>query len=250
VAVLVDEVGAGDEDDGFMVGDDGGGFVDDDDGGGFIEGDASPPLEKEDELGPAASTRIALSDLPRILASLGLPNDDDVLGVFRASASGWDEDEQSARQRKRADEAELGVEKKDFRAVCAALMGPDSGGDEGSGSDNEEEDAYQLPLDESSLSSLSELDYDGGPPKVKRAGSPKTRAKRSRKALEVDSERAKLNSRQKEVVRDIWAMLKPKIKDGGGGRGSNILGREEVKHWVRTLGEMWTEEEVSLLLYT
>jgi len=126
--------------------------------------------------------------------------------------------------------------------VCAALMEPEEGG-EGSGvSDNEEEDAYQLPSDDSPLSSLSESDYQGGPSKPKRTSSPRTRRNKSRKALEV-TDRTKLTSRQKEVVRDIWDMLKPKAKEGG--RGSNILGREEVKHWVRSLGEMWTEEEVS-----
>ncbi len=30
------------------------------------------------------------------------------------------------------------------------------------------------------------------------------------------------------------------------GRGSHILGRDEVKKWVRDLGEMWTDDEVSL----
>lgn len=239
-----DDGGGGfmEDDGGFIAEDDAGGFVADD-GDGSTEDDApSPRLSAEGNDG-ASPARIPLHALPKILASLGLPNDDDVLGVFRSSASGWHDDDPLTSRRKRDDGGEPGVKSKDFRAVCAALMEPDEGG-EGSGSDEEAEDAYRLPSgEESSLSSLSESDYEGKPVRPRRTGSPKTRSSRSRKALEANTDRPKLTSHQKEVVRDMWDMLRPKAKDGG--RGSSILGREEVKHWVRTLGEMWTEEEVS-----
>ena len=129
-------------------------------------------------------------------------------------------------------------------------MGPDEVGEAGSAasSTTEEEDAYHLPSedDESSLSSLSESDYAGESSKPNLTKSPRPKSKRSRKDLEEQTDRKQLtlNSRQKEVVREIWDMLKPKAKDGG--RSSNILGREDVKYWVRTLGEMWSEDEVSL----
>ena len=258
---------------GRFVGDDGGGgfmeeeggFAADDDGGGFLpngpgQGDGdfgtddtdTPARADEVELEIAGSKRIPLSVLPSLLASLGLPNDDDVLSVFRSSASGWDVEDGDSHRRKRDDEVELGVEKKDFRAVCAALMGPDesAAGASGGSGNEDEEDVYRMPSDGSSLSSVSDSEYDAGPGagpsrvKGRRSGSPKARTstRRSRKVLEVN-DRAKLSSRQKEVVQDIWDMLKPKAKDGG--RGSHILGRDDLKHWVRTLGEMWTEDEVN-----
>lgn len=237
---------------GFPTDDERGGFLPDDDEDRSIGKDASPGMS-DDEPEINASKRIPLYALPSILAALGLPNDDGVLSVFKASASGWDLEDPVTRRRKRDDEDDLGVERKDFRAVCAALMGPDEGAKDGSVGSEEEEDIYQAPSDEeSSLSSILESDYDGGPGKsrLKRTCSPKTRTrtdtKRSRKALEEISA-TKLSTRQREVVRDIWDMLKPKAKEGV--RGANILGREEVKHWVRTLGETWTEDEVSSLIF-
>jgi hypothetical protein len=53
-----------------------------------------------------------------------------------------------------------------------------------------------------------------------------------------------LSSRQREVVRDIWDMLKP----DSGARGGYILGRDEVKRLVRDLGEMWSDDEVGSVL--
>ena len=249
------EGGYHDVEGGFMVEDDEGG------GGGFLvdgaeevntDEEITNGRKAEDGLASNSVERIPLSALPRLLAALSLPNDDDVLGVFRSSASGWDVEDAATRRRNREDEGELTVERKDFRAVCAALMGPDEMGDKAGSHESEtteEEDVYHLPAedDESSLSSLSGSDYAGESSKP-RTTSPRSRTKRSTKTLEAMTDRKQkqlsLTSRQKEVVREIWDMLKPKARDGG--RQSNILGREDVKHWVRTLGEMWTEDEVRL----
>jgi hypothetical protein len=248
---------------GFMVDDasDAGGFIVDDDdtaGGGFIEDadedmggfvpDTGPSTSTSNSAtrpaSPSPTARIPLNVLPGLLVSLGLPADEDVLQVFKASASGWDEEEGSGRRRKGPEEPSSGggVGRKDFRAVCAALMGPEEEGREGE--EDEEEDAFDLSDGADSESSLSAVSSTSSF-ETKGKGKGNTRST-SRKKRNKDLEEAgsiKLSSRQKEMVADIWKMVKPEASDKPGGR---VLGRDEVKSLVRALGEMWNEEEVSV----
>jgi hypothetical protein len=255
---------AQDEGGGFI--DDAGGFVDDGGGfmpegeGGFVEAEGFlPDVEggfTPDESGPStpaaggpSTRRIPLRLIPTLLSILELPSDEDVLEVFRSSASGWQEEDTEdtgglSRRRKREEEA--GVERKDFRAVCAALMGPDDGEAEGDAgiSEEQDDDAYQDSEDasESALSSLSSDSEYVGEGRRERGDAPPGRpTRRSKRALLVDTGPVKLSSRQREVVKDIWEMLKP----DAAGRGANILGRDEVKKWAMDLGEMWSGDEVS-----
>ena len=286
-----DEAGGGfmlDEDDeagGFLPDDDGGGgggfMLDDgdDEMGGFVpdEPASTAPTTRTNTrpTTPAQSenVRIPLHVLPGLLGSLDLPTDDDVLAVFRASATGWDDDKDdgeaggagdAARRRKRGEAGEDevvggGVGKKDFRAVCAALMGLDDqpdGAEDAEMSSDDASDTFELEEaeDDSSLSDASsEASYGrgktGGRAKSGAKGAPTsttkaTRRGRKNKALEED-ERVKLSSRQREMVAAIWAMIKPP-KVGGPQRGGMVLGRDELKVVVRDFGEMWTDEEVSL----
>lgn len=239
--------------------DDGGGFISDEGGGGgFMDED----IEEEPRQASASNTtsaedeprRIPLRDLPAALSSLNLPSDEDVLAVFRASASGWTE--QTGRYRDKDEEEENrlmggGVELKDFRAVCAALMGPDEGGDHDQVSDDQEEgDVYEDEGKESSLSEITEDEYNEPTP-INTTGKGKGKGKgkgtgngRGKKKVELeDNGKIKLNSRQREVVNDLWGMLKP--DSGKEVRAGHILGRDEVRRKVRDLGEMWTEDEVS-----
>ncbi|WWD21616.1 hypothetical protein CI109_106102 [Kwoniella shandongensis] len=297
--------GDGDDDGGgggFMLDDDGdgigGGFLPDDEeggGGGFLPDDNDNDggfLPETNNVSTPVSTstptsskrRIPLYLLPSLLASLGLPSDEDVLQVFRASASGWADDDANdddpsevLGRRKRAaggggEEDEMGVELKDFRAVCAALMGPEEEGDgdenmDGSGNDDEEEeDAFELSDEEngSDTSSLTGSEYGASTSNRRNkttqrvkvtdfarddagGGEIATRSKgkggRSRKTR-IEG-KPKLSTKQKELAKDIWDMLKPPSTGKQSGRESGILGREEVKHWVRTLGEMWSDEEIT-----
>ncbi|WWC86779.1 uncharacterized protein L201_001658 [Kwoniella dendrophila CBS 6074] len=289
----------GDAGGGFMLDDDddegGGGFLPDDqdnEEGGFVTSDqaksrsASVPIP-----GPPTDKRIPLHLLPSLLSSLGLPSDEDVLAVFKASASGWEDEDQStntSRKKRGLGEDENdnnagGVELKDFRAVCAALMGPDENGDTDQAGDEdddeglEEEDTFELPSDndESDLSSLSGSEYgteetdnhnkSGRSTRVNRiksrdfaesgSSTPNKRkiVTRGKKKLDLDSTgKIRLNSRQKELAKDIWDMLKPsnsqqQKKSGtkGDSSSSYVLGRDEVKKWVRELGEMWNDEEIT-----
>lgn len=251
---------------GFM---DAGGFMPDDEddagGGGFMpdEGDENQDtvmMEDDRSAGVDEDRRIPVRALPAVLSSLNLPSDGDVLQVFRDAAAGWsDGDEtQQRRGRREADdeEVDMSVGLKDFRAVCAVLMGPDEGGPEGGEEESDRESAYQeVGEDGSSLSDLSEEEYRepkgkgkapapaSAPAKRGAGGTAKGKAK-ARAELE-ETGRIKLNSRQKEIVNDLWGMLKPPAPEGQYTRGGNVLGREEVKQKVRELGEMWTEDEVS-----
>jgi hypothetical protein len=256
---FVSEGGGG----GFMPEEEGvGGFLpeNDDAGGGFLP---EVPVSKTKATLPFLSsdidTKLPLHRLPALLSSLGLPSDEDVLAVFRASATGWDED---SGKKRRDMEEELGVELKDFRAVCAALMGPEEEGvdgmaeDQGDESEGSGDDAYDAKATDSGsdspLSSVSSnSSYASRSNKRKGAagsmsvpkGKP-TRSTRGKKALEAQSGgAARLSARQKEAAKDIWEMVKPEGKNGG--RSAQILGRDEVRRLVRTLGEMWTEDEVS-----
>lgn len=239
--------------------DGGGGFMPDDDdaGGGFMPEDSN-----DDDDQPKASTttsttrqedtRLPFRSLPGVLSSLNLPSDEDVLGVFRASAAGWGEG---------GDEViDLSVGLKDFRAVCAALMGPDEGGDEEEDDDrglsSGDEDAYReegkagRDDDDSELSELSDDGEDEyrapntNKGRGKPSGSKAKRAKAKGKGDDLrEKGRVKLNPRQKEIINDLWGMVKPEQDQNV--RGGHVLGRDEVKRKVRELGEMWTEDEVS-----
>jgi len=235
----------------------GGGFVSDEGDGGFIPDDGGEggfmPEEQEEGGSPKAATntalpgdgdetprRIPLRKLPAILSSLNLPSDEDVLAVFRASASGWTDSNRYASKEEEEENRLMsgGVELKDFRAVCAALMGPDEAG---SNDDEEEEDVYKGGGDESSLSEITEDEYEDAEEPAPKKG--KGKGGRGKKRVELeDNGKIKLNARQREVVNDLWGMMKPEAEQHK--RGGHILGRDEVRRKVRDLGEMWTEDEV------
>ncbi|KAH0838077.1 hypothetical protein J3R83DRAFT_6318 [Lanmaoa asiatica] len=93
--------------------------------GGFIaeESESGPSQPAEYEAGgfiiediPSNSSGtqsyIPLSEIPRALNLLDLFSDDDIMGVFKNAATGW------GAQNARND----GVNRKDWRAVCAALL--------------------------------------------------------------------------------------------------------------------------------
>lgn len=73
--------------------------------------------------------KISLSLIPHALQLLDLqPDDEDVLGVFRHAASGWEDKSRSTARSEISDEQY--VSRKDWRAVCAALLDADVGDEE------------------------------------------------------------------------------------------------------------------------
>lgn len=242
---------------GFVPDNDQGGFLPDDDAGGFVTDNGyqdrvvSEPLKiskhhSSSHYSPQTATRLVpLYLLPTLLTSLGLPSDEDVLQVFRASAMGWDE---SSDKHSLDKEDAVGVELKDFRAVCAALMDPDDGEERenvelGSDDGDDDEDAFQPSDAESVLTSLSQSSYGGTPSKScsKKAGN-KSRKTWAKGKGTIEGQ-INLSSNQRAMVKDIWDMLKPSEKQKK--FGADILGRNEVKELVRKLGEMWSDEEVT-----
>lgn len=229
---------------GFMLDGDGGGggFVPEDDGGGFVPDDdagftpsASASAAPDTRTGsPSADERIPLRLMPTLLGSLGLPSDEDVLSVFRAIGEGEGTDG--------------GVRLKDFRAVCAALMSPEEDGGEAEDEPADEEAGEGDEEMDFDLSSGSEDEFeptddedDAGDADY---GAPVKATRRTRKTAMLEEKAApKLSGRQRELARELWTMLKP---DEEKGRGGGILSRDEVKRWVRDLGEMWSDAEVSL----
>ena len=105
-----------------------GGFVAEDDiqSGGFVlDADECEDVYM-DSIAESASTNqdenwIPLSLIPHALQLLDLqPDDEDVLGVFRHAASGWEDKSRSTARSDTPDEQY--VSRKDWRAVCAALL--------------------------------------------------------------------------------------------------------------------------------
>ena len=151
-----------------------GGFLLDDNLGGFFP--PSPPTAGH-ETGHGSerdeqSSYIPLSRIPHALQLLDLPPDDEeVLAVFRNAATGWEDDDSSrrtARRRKRDltttsednDATEELVSLRDWRAVCAAVMGEDGDDEddrEGSSAINDDE-----ILDATGEDSSPELEESSG----------------------------------------------------------------------------------------
>ncbi|PSS31023.1 hypothetical protein PHLCEN_2v2436 [Hermanssonia centrifuga] len=132
---------------GFMAGGAGlgGGFVVDDTPAGGLTSESS---EDERIARRDHHTHIPFDLIPSALQVLDLqPDDEDVLSVFRNAASGWEGPQRGAPN----SEAELLVSRKDWRAVCAALLdSPNVDEDEGPVDNKdrgEDEDGAMAELD-------------------------------------------------------------------------------------------------------
>ncbi|KAJ3751121.1 hypothetical protein DFH05DRAFT_1437738 [Lentinula detonsa] len=167
---------------------DSGGHIIDDEipittGGGFIrevnEVNGNSTLQTTSEILPPW---IPFSSIPTALQLLDLPPDDDqVLGIFRNAASGWD-------NRDRIDD-NLEVTQADWRAVCTILLEPRSGaGDDSIEVENqmrpgdlEEDDEYVQDLSEADLDLQSDAGADSDDnynPRPSSASKSKTKSSR------------------------------------------------------------------------
>ncbi|KZT63493.1 hypothetical protein DAEQUDRAFT_680273 [Daedalea quercina L-15889] len=158
-----------------------GGFIADDiwPGGFLPEGDVQPGGFVVDAAVPqdsAANTarrisengdagaRIPLSFIPHALQLLDLqPDDEDVLAVFRHAASGWEDKGHITPHSRELDEQY--VDRQDWRAVCAVLLGGDEGDEDFNPSrsgalDASDEGGELTPLE----SSNAEDEYEGSEP--------------------------------------------------------------------------------------
>ncbi|KAI0825847.1 hypothetical protein BC629DRAFT_1277188 [Irpex lacteus] len=139
----------------------GGGFLPDDaassEAGGFVPSSASVSVDGDDT-DKTEITHIPLHLIPRALQLLDLqPDDQDVLDVFRNAASGWGSTARGSRIRGQG-EQEMVVSRKDWRAVCAALLDT-SAPDEEDG--EESEGGVKMDVDESEASEEEYVGSDG-----------------------------------------------------------------------------------------
>ncbi|KAI0058618.1 hypothetical protein BV25DRAFT_1861652 [Artomyces pyxidatus] len=201
--------------------------------GGFIIDDEAAPggflLDDElEEAAPSSSTEhILLSQISHALQLLDLaPDDEDVLAVFRNAAEGWGTSNRGRWRGDGQDEAEEDgrVSRKDWRAVCAALL-DDSPDDQGSqtedrhGEDSESDAAENEALEYEESEGGSSDEYTESPRKRTRASASISkptpspiRAKRRRKnSTPSPSAQGKLTARQKATCLDAFLLFFPGV---------------------------------------
>lgn len=240
-------------------GDGQGGFVDDMMmGGGFMTENAEEPIaqptshlyEQTDIDG------ITLSAMPKVMNSLQLTWDEDVLAAFEGVCT------------QTTSTGETYATRRDFRAVCAALMEPEENGEdqrmsEDNDDDDDEQDAYADGQEDAEMqvsdasSPLSEDDNEGdfGTPsskaKTKGKGRKDGKGKKTKtndRDLRLDPAAAqvKLSREQKEWITMMWnTMFEGSQPSIIAQRGPRVLGKEEVKRWAGMMDQTWSDAEVS-----
>jgi hypothetical protein len=220
-------------------------------GGGFMTENAEAPIAQPTShlYDQPDLDGITLSAMPEIMNSLQLVWDEDVLAAFQGVCT----------QTTLA--GETYATRRDFRAVCAALMEPDDEGeDQRMSEDDENEDGYMeakedAEMDASDASSpLSEDEDEFGTPgsKAKRKEKAAGRSKRSKpndKDLRMDPSTAqvKLSREQKEWIAMMWnTMFEGAPASVIAQRGPRVLGKEEVKRWAGMMDLVWSDVEVSV----
>lgn len=242
----------------------GGGFLPDDEeghsgfvddmmmGGGFMTENAEEPIAQPTShlYDQPDIDGITLSAMPEVMNSLQLTWDEDVLAAFEGVCT------------QTTSSGETYATRRDFRAVCAALMEPEENGEDQrmSEDDDDEEDAYAEGQEDAEMqvsdasSPLSE-DEDFGTPNSKaktkgkgRQGGKGKRTKTNDRDLRLDPAAAqvKLSREQKEWITMMWnTMFEGSQPSIIAQRGPRVLGKEEVKRWAEMMDQTWSDAEVS-----
>ncbi|KZV61123.1 hypothetical protein PENSPDRAFT_659123 [Peniophora sp. CONT] len=259
-----------------------GGFLLDDAPGGFLPPDAggflppSPPsggfLSPSPPAGgflpsspPPRAARIrspddfiTLSEITRALQILDLPPDDEeVLAVFRNAATGWGAREKGDEE----GEPEETVTRKDWRAVCSALIGDDD--EPGDAEMDEPEDVVETIDDEDVSMEIQESEGDASSdeyveetpqPKRKRGAATKTPARKTRqkKAERADSDsdgdplNRLLTARQKRECLHAFSLFFPGLEEDAVKR--RRIGIKEITQASNILKEKTNVEEMVEML--
>ena len=234
----------------------GGGFLPDSDGEQMDVDHRTPDSDEP--------THIPLSLIPTALQILDLPAaDEEVLAVFENAARGWGGTQASI--------GEECVGRKDFRAVCAALLPEgedqedDTDRDDGSVDEGEELEESELQQDgedfeeESSLSvdeDSEEYTYSKGKARVKAvAKSSSILRKRGKKRKRIDSTDIsdsdgpiRITPRQKAECRKAFALFFPDIPESE--LGSQKIMIKDIVRVAGLLREKIKAEEVRKSLVT
>ncbi|KAH9940948.1 uncharacterized protein BXZ73DRAFT_88615 [Epithele typhae] len=239
--------------------------------GGFIVDEPQPP--PEDSLPTYEEPeRIPLSAIPSALHTLDLqPDDEDVLAVFHNAASGWNK----SGGVEDGDQDEATVSRKDWRAVCAALLDPGDDKDEdvemGAGEEEEtvaeeESDSEEEYLE--SHQSASSAEDDGSSDEYTEQATGLGDARRSKSKLgptQADSRRAsrrkarsssssssrergqtRLSSGQKEACLTAFALFFPHVETSEVGR--QRLRIKDITQAATLLKEKMSAEETIEML--
>ncbi|EIW58750.1 uncharacterized protein TRAVEDRAFT_47893 [Trametes versicolor FP-101664 SS1] len=247
-----------------------GGFIVDEpnSGGGFVR-DESPAAGGFITDAGERQTHIPFSLIPTALQLLDLqPDDEDVLAVFRNAATGW------GGGGSEGEDEDARVSRKDWRAVCAALL--DSGGSDEDGDvdmDDRSEEAAEDGLEEAASDSGEEFvqsesgaeesadgsddDYEEGgggfvrSKGAKKGGKVATERQAARKtrstAVNEDGEaRAGLSARQKAECRAAFALFFPDVSEGE--LGKQRIAIKDITRVAKLLKEKVTAEETVEML--
>jgi len=206
----------------------GGGFIPESPplGGGFLPDSDSEQIDIDHRTHDSNEpTHIPLTLIPTALQILDLPPaDEEVLAVFENAARGWGGAQASIGER--------GVSRKDFRAVCAALLpegedqeddtdGGDGSVDEGEGVEESEFQQDGEDFEEESSPSADEDsdEYTSGKGKARVKAVPKSRT-RGKKRKRVDSTDIsdddgpiRITPRQKAECRKAFALFFPDVPE-------------------------------------
>lgn len=256
---------------GFIIDDNPGGFIREEPGG-FVAESAGNSDGDDDDNSPSQAhhehNHIPLALVPTALQLLDLqPDDEDVLAVFRNAASGW-EGRGAAK-----DDAHLVISRKDWRAVCAALLdtgGPDEDAEDADmddlGDDHNEDDSSEEYVEsqddnEEPVDDGSDEEYqDGGfirskPARKTRASKGKGRTSTAQRSSspfasdasdELSSAPRRITARQKAESRRAFALLFPDVPDGDLDEQRVMI--KDIARVAALLKEKLTAEEVRLSL--
>lgn len=253
----------------------GGFIVEDTPAGGFLLPDSDDvaqtgsrtPGSSEDEDAPShvTHTHIPLTLIPTALQLLDLqPDDEDVLDVFRNAATGWE-----GTRGVSASQATLRVSRKDWRAVCAALLDTGAGDDENTSdhddgsmeaeeaaeeSDGDSEDYVDANSDESDDASSGDEYQAGGFTRPKRKSATTTRSSKRKQgaassAGESDSDfdvgkSQRITPRQRQECRRAFALFFPDVPDEKLDVQKILI--KDISRVASLLKEKITAEEVCL----
>lgn len=241
----------------------GGGFIPDSPslGGGFLPDSDGDQMDVEyDTHNSSEPTHIPLTLISTALQILDLPPaDEEILAVFENAARGWGG--------AKAPTGEEGVSRKDFRAVCAALLPEEEDqedGSDGSEGEDKEPEVSELQQDgeyfeeESSLSVDEDSDEYTGKGKARAKAVAKSRPtprRRGNKRKRVDStdisdddRPIRITPRQRAECRKAFALFFPDVPESE--LDSQRIMIKDIVRVAGLLREKIKAEEVRRVLVT
>lgn len=213
--------------------------------GGFLVVSESSTSRVQGSDVPGDDFYIPLPSIPRTLRLLDLESDDEVLGVFRNAASGWGAGN--------ADNE--GVNRKDWRAICATLLEGQEGialGSEETGVVEMEEDSgsegdeYQMSVLSSEQEESSDEYHDDISGTAKSNQATSGSRKPSSKFPTSNSDAVHLTTEQRAICKEDFARFFPAVP-GAQLDGQRITAHEIMQAALLLKESLKPEEVVEML---